>query len=69
MTSPHDLKLADWVPSFCCISPFCAMLLLAIAAICGASIGSAVMVGLICLCGKTTHWVLMLPTIVPQEID
>lgn len=69
MTPPQPSKLAHWIPDFCCVAPFCTLLLLSIAAICGATIGSTVMFGLICLCGKTTHWVLMPPANVRQDGD
>ena len=62
MTSPRNVKLADWVPAFCCVCPYCVLILLATAPVFGASIGWPAFFGLVCLCGKTTHWVLMTPT-------
>ena len=56
MNSPHNV--GSWVVSFCCISPFCALLLFSIAATRGLDIGATGTVGVVLLCAKTTHWLL-----------
>ena len=58
MQSPNIGDLPKWVPSFCCVAPFVALVLLAIAQAAGFTVGTASLVALVALCGKTTHWVL-----------
>lgn len=52
MTSPHQPRLASWVPIFCCVSPYCALLLITLAAVFGVQVGTAVVAGLVYLCHR-----------------
>lgn len=60
MSSPIR-KLPTWVASFCCVVPFCALIIFAIAGIVGVQIGNSSLIALLLLCCKTTAWVLNVP--------
>lgn len=53
--SPH------WVTSFCCFTPFCALLIIAIGLVLGADIAVPIFGGMLWLCGRTITLVLGSP--------
>ncbi len=60
--APIHPQLPSWVAPFCCAAPFCALIGFAVAGICGTTIGSAGLIALVVLCGKTTASVLDVPS-------
>jgi hypothetical protein len=69
MNPPIHSQLPSWVAPFCCVAPFFALIGFAIAGICGAAVGSPGLICLILLCGKTTGWVLQVPTTHPAKLQ
>ena len=49
------MKPPTWVLAFCCISPFVALVLIAIGQLFGSSIASMPTFGVTCLCAQTTR--------------
>lgn len=58
MRPPGCYAVPTWVASFCCVTPFCALMLLSVASLFDTVGASSPVLALILLCGKTTHWVL-----------
>ena len=57
----HTPNLPGWVAPFCCVMPYCALLVFSVSAAFGASLSTPGLVCLTLLCGRITGWVLNVP--------
>ena len=45
----------QWVTSFCCLAPYCALLIIAVGVVIGSNVAVPIFGGMLWLCGKTTN--------------
>lgn len=67
MNPPVQPALPTWVAPFCCITPFCALIVLSISTLYGTSINTPGLICVVLLCGKITGWVLNVPARFPPQ--
>jgi len=67
MNPPIEPALPMWVAPFCCVSPFCTLIIFSISALCGASTSTPGLVCLVLLCGRIAGWVLNVPQRFPLQ--